>query len=471
MIPKSRLRKALLAALTATLAAFGGQVPAQAAVNSPSLSDHRLRPADNTVELSARVRRLGAELPTLDVRNILDTANRTAVRNADGVACDAEAAGNLPLHGTSYCFDGPDSGTVGGVVEWMPQGVTTVADAQADQLWGTKRAVLVSWYDKAPSEGGQSGGDADETKGCRVTFLDPDTLRYRHVLLAYPYVNSYGNPTYMSLRTTQYSDRPSLHCGGMAWYGNYLYVADTDRGLRVFDLRYIFDLGEAANGDTGDKYRIGRHSGVYYGHGYRFVMPQVGAWISTVGRTKCVDGGGPSFSYVGLDRSGLDHLTTGEYCSGADADPDGDGVKDPDRMGRVARWPLDGATGAPRLTADGDWQADAVYRLPQSNVQGAVSYDGRWYLSRSRGDRSNGVLYVTKPTTAPTGVLEIESVHRAAVGVEDLSHWPGPEQGPGELWTVTEHPGKRMIYACPLPRLTDPAREGEICGPWPDAPA
>ncbi|MBB1252767.1 hypothetical protein H3146_05220 [Streptomyces sp. OF3] len=438
-----------------------GQTPAQAAT-APSLGDYELRPATNQAELIDRVRKLDDELPRLGVQNILGTANRTAVQSASSRTCNPDAVKSLQLRGVSYCFDGPDSGKQGVPVEWMPQGITTVADAQDDQLWGSKRAILTSWYDKSPADGGQSGGDADKVKGCRVTFLDPDTLKYRHVLLAYPYINSYGNPTYMSLRTTQKSEYDSLHCGGMTWYGNYLYVADTARGFRVFDMRYIFDLETAENGDIGDKSRIGRHSGVYHAHGYRFVMPQVAAWTNTTARQKCTVGGGSSFSFVGLDRSGVDHLTTGEFC--------GDKVAngDPDKMGRVARWPLDGATGRPALSG-GLWKADAAYRLPISNIQGAVSYNGIWYLSRSQG-QSNGVLYATRRTTSATGTLEIASAHRAGVGVEDLSHWPTPSGGPGKLWTVTEYAGKRLIYACEISALNDPARNTEICGPWSDPP-
>ena len=47
------------------------------------------------------------------------------------------------------------------------------------------------------------------------------------------------------------------HAGGIAWYGNYLYVAETNRGVRVFDLRNIFDLGVSKNGTTRNRKRIG----------------------------------------------------------------------------------------------------------------------------------------------------------------------------------------------------------------------
>ena len=112
----------------------------------------------------------------------------------------------------SFCFDAADSGTNGGNVEWTPQGVTTVADAQEDQAWGAAAPLLVGWYND----------DSEQVKGARITFIDPSTGAYQHVLLAYPFINDSDNATYMSLRTKQDSSGRSLHAGGMAWYGNYL---------------------------------------------------------------------------------------------------------------------------------------------------------------------------------------------------------------------------------------------------------
>lgn len=449
---RPKLTRAVLAAMAAGALTVTGMAPAQAAT-APSLSDYELRPATNQAELMDRVRKLDAELPKLGVQNLLEDANRYAEQSADSNTCNPGAVNSLQLHGISYCFNDSDNGDPDDEnVEWWPQGVTTVADAQDDQSWGSKKPILISWYNK----------DIEQVKGSRITFFDPETLKYRHVLLAYPFINDSGNPTYMSLRTQQTAEGKSLHAGGISWYGNYLYVADTARGFRVFDMRYIFDLGAAENGDTSDQTKIGRQDGTYYGHGYKFVMPEVAAWTNTKAQQKCTTGGASTFSFTGLDRSGADHLTSGEFC--------GDDVAqgDPDKMGRVARWPLNGTTGEPQLT-DGLWKADAAYRLPISNIQGAVSHQGKWYLSRSQGS-SNGVLYVTEAPTSATGTLEIESAHRGGVGVEDLSHWPKSDGSPGQLWTVTEYPGKRLIYACDISSLNDTARGGEVCGPWPDPP-
>ncbi|CAF3719560.1 unnamed protein product [Rotaria sp. Silwood1] len=226
-------------------------------------------------------------------------------------------------------------------------------------------------------------------------------------------------------------------------------------------MRYIFDLKKASNGDTSDKNQIGRQSGIYYGHGYRYVMPQVAAWTNVIERDltkKCTaDAGSPTFSFVAVDRSGIDHLISGEFCADKTA------AGDINKSGRVARWPLDGDTGQPKLS-NGLWKADAAYRLPISNIQGAVSYNNKWYLSRSQGS-SNGFLYVTKPITSSTGILEIETGHFAAVGPEDLSHWTKSDGSAGSLWTVTEHAGKRLLYACDIDRLNHREENGHICGP------
>jgi hypothetical protein len=413
---------------------------------APSLGDFRMRRTD--LDLLDRVERLDALLPKLGVQKILDQANRTATR---GDACnlaafDPAGAATAPQH---WCFEPDDAGTIGsdvsGDTEWMPQGVTTSADAEADERWGTKKVIIVSWYDKrlAPK------------KGVRLSFLDPDTGKYRHVLLAYPYINGQGDPTWEFMDSPQGGTNGGLHAGGIVWYGNYLYVMDTRRGVRVFDMRYIFDLGSADNGDTADSSRMGRHDGIYYGHGYRYVMPQVDAWVNDAGPdnsdgTNCSPSGAPKFSYGALDRSSApDQLVTGEYCLNQPATADG--------RGRVASWPLNESTGEPLLNGAGKWQATSAFRLPGSSTQGAVVHDGTWYLSQSAGSSRNGRLIEATPSGSPTGTLVAAETRLAGIGVEDLSYWPSQDA----VWTVTEHPGRRAIYSCPL---TPPAG-ARVCGP------
>ncbi|CAF1363114.1 unnamed protein product [Adineta steineri] len=460
---KMKQQSKMLSRIMLTVVIFASWLQAAEATptergTAPNLNDFQLRPATNQDELLDRVTKLDTKLPKLGVKNILEQANRHGEPSTSLETCNSDATARRNLSSVSYCFNASDSGKIGGEVEWMPQGVTTVGDAKTDQYWNTKQPILISWYDKKPKT--PTNTDADKIKGARVTFFDPETAKYQHVLLVYPFINSFGNVSYMSLRTTQKEGYDSLHAGGIAWYGNYLYVADTARGFRVFDMRYIFDLKEAKNGDITDKNQIGYHNGKYYAHGYRYVMPEIAAWSSVVNRdstkTCTLNAGSPTFSFTGVDRSGFPHLTTGEFCADKIA------AGDINKSGRVARWPLDGNTGQPKLI-NGLWKADAAYRLPISNIQGGVSYNNTWYLSRSQG-ASNGFLYVTKPITSTTGILEIDTTHYAAVGPEDLSHWPKPDGSPGGLWTVSEHPGKRLLYMCDIDKLKSHDEFSRICG-------
>jgi hypothetical protein len=424
------------------------------AATPPRLEDFRLRPS--SVDLQGRVDRLARVLPTLGVEDIMDQASRQARRSDGPDPCDPVPIfgerGDPPPH---WCWDPADTGSIGGDegggrVEWMPQGITTTADAEADEQVGSKQAILVSWYDKR----------IDPAKGVRVSFLDPATGRYQHVLLAYPYTSAAGDPTYEILDTPQEGDHGGIHAGGIAWHGDYLYVVDTTRGVRVFDMRHIFDLEAAANGDTTDGTRIGLHDGTYRGFGYRYVMPQVDAWVNDVGAdddgdNACEAAGAPKFSYVSVDRSTTpDQLVTGEYCrSGSD-----------DTNGRVATWPV-ADTGRPLADADGLWRATGAQRLPQPNIQGAVTVDGTWYLSRSRGEGpagdndDNGHLLEATAGVTPTGTLRTTATRWSGIGPEDLSYWPSQDA----IWTVTEHPGRRAVYACP--RVAPPGSAGTICGP------
>jgi hypothetical protein len=418
------------ALLALTLAVSASPASAQ----KPDFTDFAL--SKTTVDLQGRVDELDKRLQKSGVQRLLAEANREAVHNGP---CRAGAFDDIPAGSQWYCFQPDDAGETGGRVEWIPQGVTTVADAQADGLWGNREALLVSWYDHEDSPAPK--------KGVRVTFLDPNTKKYRHVLLAYPYIREKGAPAFRGLPDFEIVGRPQggIHAGGMVWYGNYLYVADTTRGVRVFDMRYIFDLGKSPAGDTTDRRHIGWGEVVpgeraYRAFGYRYVMPQVGAWVNAAGPDAGGSGhcpgpedeeGAPKFSYVGLDRSEVpDQLITGEYCSSGD-------------NGRVARWPLNGDTGELLPDQiDGRVFATDAYRLPARNIQGAVSYDDTWYLSRSRGKSKQGQLIVAKPDG---GNLRETDTRAAGVGPEDLSFWPAHD----ELWTVTEHAPDRMLYGVP----------------------
>lgn len=409
---------------------------APAAADELSLSNFQLRPNAYGTDLRDRADALPLEKAT--VTNIMNDLNRQADEDpvGTGAACEPSAIDDDPNTADpvivrSICFQSDDNNTT----QWFPQGVTTAADMQADQEWGNGyQPVLVSWYDKTQD---------DAIKGVRISFMNRDTGAYRHVLLVYPRANGDYDTVRVSMDPDNDKYNTSLHAGGILWYGNYLFVADTARGFRMFDMRRIYDLGASKNGTTSHPGLVGRVGTVYYGHGYRYVMPQIGSWTRTAATgTKCTDSdGSPQFSHVSLDRSGTDHLVAGEYCAGKEAVD-----------GRVAAWPIAGAfNGNGELITDTAyrWNAAEAYKLPKPRIQGATRFNDRWYLSQSNSDGS-GILYTTEKPASDTRTLKVADTQPLTIGPEDLSHWPdGTSNSPGlgTLWTVAEHAGKRMVYS------------------------
>ena len=112
----------------------------------------------------------------------------------------------------------------------------------------------------------------------------------------------------------------------------------------------------------------------------------------------------------------------------------------------MAAWTLN-ADGSLKTGAGGKARAAHAYRLPVQRVQGAVAVHATWYLSQSNGENSAGRLI---PSTHPKGAIGILKAKGAGsavgIGPEDLSY----QNGQNKIWTVTEHNGKRAVYAVPL---------------------
>ncbi|MEU6646194.1 hypothetical protein ABZ863_27115 [Saccharomonospora sp. NPDC046836] len=413
--------------------------PATAGADPLSLSNFELRPNAYGTDLRDRADALPLVKATVsDIMNDLNRKDDNPVQIHG--ACEPAAVADAdipPLITRSLCFQNDDNETT----QWYPQGVTTVADMQADQEWGSgNQPVLVSWYDK---------NDPLSIKGVRISFMNPYTGAYRHVLLVYPKTIR-ARPDYESVRVSQDITHPdhstSLHAGGIVWYGNYLFVADTNRGFRMFDMRRIYDLGASKNGTTEGPVKVGFQEDTqkYHAYAYRYIMPQVGSWTRTAADgTDCsASDGSPNFSYTSLDRAGANHLLAGEYCNASTA-----------TNGRVAAWPIAGAfdsNGELIMNTAYRWQADAAYKIPDTprRIQGATRFNGRWYLSQSNQTNA-GKLHITAKVTSPIGTLNVVDSQTLTIGPEDLSHWPNGTQSPslGAMWTVAEHEGKRMVYS------------------------
>ncbi|MGW3347413.1 hypothetical protein ACWDA3_29295 [Nonomuraea rubra] len=323
-----------------------------------------------TGDLAEGAAKLAGEIGSTSVEAVLAQANRTGERKGA-----AAAMGTMrPRPAEWYAFDDKDQDTA----DWYPQGLTGSEDSGNIGI----PAFMVSWYFKP--EAGE--------RGIRVSFLSPKSLKYQHALL----VQAKPDGSYGPI---------DIHAGGIACYGDLLYVADTKRGLRVFDLNNVLDLRTVQN-DLGDGKRVGRHGGRLHAFGYRYVVPQTDFW--KVARP------GPLFSFVSIDRSaGPPMLITGQY---QERTPDG----------WVGRWNLDLEGGEP---------VDA-FVMGHPKIQGAMTYRGKWYLSQSAGSTANGKLLVYEG-----GELETRPF---PIGPEDLTVQDG------KLWSVSEFRGKRTVFGVSL---------------------
>lgn len=381
-------RRTLLAGLLATPVVAGTAAAvapgtASAAV-LPSSNFKLIRSADNSAYNT-----LVNALPKASVSAVLDSSNRTATPMT-------ASAGAAQAKNFAAGFDWQSGDNT--VTEWIPQGITTSADAYDAGTYEGRDAVLVSWYDSGTAP----------AKGVRISFVDrttPTKPVYRHVLLVEP-ITSGSNASYKAI---------SIHAGGIMWYGNLLYVVDTYNGLRVFDLNNILEVSTAT--DT----TIGRGAdGTYTAYGYRYVLPQKFSYQQSVpSGVKAM-----RFSFVSLDRTTApDSILIGEF------DEVGDGS-------RLYRFNIDYTT-RELVATNGTATAAWAYEVNIRAMQGAASVNGKYYISRSNpGAKGDLVTWVQGQSV---------KINSAALpyGTEDFSYVKARD----ELWTLSEHAGSRHVLA------------------------
>lgn len=263
--------------------------------------------------------------------------------------------------------------------KWVPQGISSTADAYDKGDWNGKNAFAVSWHN-------------NDDSSARVTFIDKTTNQYRHVLLVYPTAKDDFGPV-------------KIHAGGIAWYGDKLYVVDTSIGLRVFDLSNVWQV------DTGDK--IGKDGGKYTAANYKYVVPQTSYYKL---------GSGPAFrfSYVAIDRSSTpDSLIVGEYQTAGS-----------DKPIRHVKWDLDSTNRKLKSNT-----ATFGYCVGQPRMQGAVSVGNKVYISVSNL-KNPGDLYTWEPGSTP-----VKQAKFFPPSSEDLSYNVHSK----ELYGLTEAAGGRYV--------------------------
>ena len=346
---------------------------------------HLVRTEENVAEIEELAARLGgrAGLPVL-LRDLDRRARRTL---APGRA----------VH-RALTWDAEDRRDP----RWWPQGISTSADASDTEDVEGRRLLVVSWYAKdLPDE---PGGH----QGSRLTFLDLARRRYRHVLLVDPVVRD-GVLGLEPLR---------VHAGGVVWWGPYLHVAATARGVVTFR---VDDLLRVPDSAVGDRHRLGLDDDRVASYGYRYVLPvRFGYGARTDEGLERL-----RYSFLSLDRvASPPELVVGEYGHG-------------EQTRRLARFPLDPDT---LLLAEGEDGASRPLGVDAGGAvrtQGAAVARGRWYLTASTGPWVPGSVYVGRP-----GDFRRRR-WATPMGPEDLAWWPSTDL----LWSVTEHPRRRWIYS------------------------
>lgn len=293
-----------------------------------------------------------------------------------------------------------------GVSYWYPQGITGSSDAYPGGQVGARDVIMASWYHKTEDR---------PTKGVRISVADVTDIAdvdYRHMLL----VEATGTPANPNFKPVETSSGDALHAGGIAWWGNYLYVVDTTGGLRVFDLGQIMRVT-----NTDDTSRIGLSAGRFDAHGYGYIVPELTRY------QLAADSCGLRFSFVGVDRSSSPPaLITGEY-------------KRDEITGRIVAWDVDPVTGLLIERSD-TVRPSAAYVSGQTKMQGATRLDGNFYISSSSQAGSFGRLYRTRPGFGES------SISAWVYGAEDLY----VERSRNMIWTAAEHPDNRDVVGIPI---------------------
>ena len=345
-------------AFAATLALLVAPAAAQAKTFTPiptgkfKLVQHGFNATNN-----ARISQLSQTYPIVGLGGLLGDTNR---KNTALMRKYAPPG--------AFGYGWKKSGSLGGdngVDYWTPQGIT-----------GNGNGVhAVSWYR------GKSGHE----ESVRIAFVNRSEGKhgeYRFGLLVKPT----GGSGFAQVKR---------HAGGIAWAGNYLYMADTNYGVRVFDLSRIMHVSESQAGATGD---------------YRYLIPQIGSYQRS-------GGGKLKFSALSLDSSiaGAPALVAGEYQVYENKDP----------VTRIARWLVNPSTG--RVSRQ---EAAQAWKTGFDQLQGVITHRGQVYVSSTQ-DR--GWLYHGKPRqkakrnlwgAGPEGLFATDSL----------------------LWSLTEARNHRIVF-------------------------
>ncbi|MEU3792627.1 hypothetical protein AB0F07_22955 [Streptomyces fructofermentans] len=447
MALKRKSRPLALVAVAAALFAGLTAQPATAAdepvVVRTALSGDRFRMTDTSTAAAATT--LRANLTAADLPEVLTTEY---TKNSAGAAdpwmnlrsmrsCAGGETQALPPvdRKVAWCWSAAHADDT--TPRWWPQGLSTTGTADGgDGAIQGKHAAAVVWHYKTFRT--SASGTVEANDKCRtnnllkLSLVDRDTGRYRHVLLAEP---TEGGADFKPV---------TGHGGGLVWYANHLYVTDTSNGIRVFDVNKLAKVDTYGSGVNA----FGISGGKAGACGYPYVLPQVhyykqaspppagGCDSDAVGGTPDTDS--LCYSWLSLDKTGGSpfKLVTGEWFGSATG-------------ARVVRYQLNPAsaeTNPALLNLSGGRTViqDAYTASRYQGLQGGMTWtDGAGLLNFAfhKGCGTKPAVFSHTWVGDTRAVTSCASGGNWAVGTpQALSHWPKLDADQvDELWGLTEH--------------------------------
>jgi hypothetical protein len=261
--------------------------------------------------------------------------------------------------------------------KWYPQGIDF-------GTWQGRRTLAVSWFRQDKT---------GQHLASRVTFIDLERSRHLDVALTIEGDDGELVPA-------------QIHAGGLAWFGDRLFVAATGQGIWEFDLGDTQRLrGVAARRVVGAR---GRGFGAVALAAVRTRVHPVPLRCSFIGRIFDADG------------TSLPRVLIGEYRG--------------DTLGRIGEFTI------PR-DVDGSFDRDGESSPQIARMQGAVQWGDRRFISQSRGLQP-GALWEGSADPVRSDVA-------LPIGCEDLALDPEERM----LWSLGEHPWRRVVRGIPFAQL------------------
>ncbi|MEV6877389.1 hypothetical protein [Amycolatopsis sp. NPDC051128] len=363
---------------------------------------------------AAALTALDSALPNVSLNTVV---NDTSYAMTGCTSAEKAALPKAPVATKALCWDSERAGSTA----WVPQGITTSGDADNDGMWGADKIILSGWH------GTEALGRYNDARIQAINYNDPASAAHRMMYLAVP------NSTGSSFSAAQ------AHMGGMAWYGDKIYVTaegNTSTAIRVFSTKHILQLTDTTSN------AIGKTSGGYAAYTYKYAMMQVGYYTYAGGTCSMAsDTGVPCFSSMSLDRSTTPaSVVTTEYFS------------DQSLHGRLYRYPM--GTDYLLAASSGTVAATEAFRSSVGNMQGVLSNNGKWYVAHSSAT-INGQLWSQTTTSSKAATCGSTSacwaVHPEALTYDSSTGlvWSQSEWSTADCTAKGQTCG-RSVFAMPL---------------------